>query len=88
MYTCTECKETKPQESFKKSKQRKRGFSGLCKKCHNSQKADLRKTYAGKIKDIYRGQTSCSRLRKHSKPTYTVEEYLAMCERFQMAIDT
>lgn len=32
---CTKCKKDKPPELFKKTKQRKSGYSSWCKKCHS-----------------------------------------------------
>lgn len=69
---CSICKLELGIENFYKNVTHKDGLTSYCKSCHNYKD----RTVEGLIRRIYEQQKSSSKLRDHTKPSYTYEELL------------
>ena len=81
MKICTYCKEKLPLENFrsrKGDKVNKDGKSPSCLKCELKKQKELRRSYLGKLKQVYHCQVSSSKRRGYEKPKYTLTEFIDM----------
>jgi hypothetical protein len=74
--TCTRCKEEKALKEFSKRKDRRIGYTSLCRSCVSKLGSDYKKTKKGVLRTIYGQQISHSKKRGHILPGYTSDEFV------------
>lgn len=81
MKQCIKCKQMLPKNSFHKRKHIskytgivKEYISSFCKPCNTLKALERRQSIPGMYQDMYYGQISSSKHRKHPLPNYTLDE--------------
>jgi len=72
---CTKCKENKSLSNFNGCNKVKSGKRSICKICQRKEDILYNHTISGLITNMYNGQHSSSKKRKHPLPSYTKEEF-------------
>jgi len=73
---CKKCGEIKSLSSFNKRKASSNGLNASCRSCNKADIIAHSKTKIGLIEKIYKSQKTSSKKRGHSKPTYSLDEFM------------
>lgn len=72
---CTKCLEYKPRSSFANRPNRKSGLKSSCRVCSNIVSNNYKKSKEGLIRRILVQQKRSSKMRLHSQPEYTLNQF-------------